>query len=124
LIQEKEIEPRKTRRVFHEGDSTGEMMRRTTLDRIAPLLEAFRAHPALREARPTAFQLNDRDFLHFHDEPEGGFADVRLAKGFVRLPVSSHSEQLELLERIDQILSSLDMHVRDRWRHPRRRRSR
>jgi hypothetical protein len=91
-------------------------MKRTTLDRIAPLLEALRAQPALREVRPTVFQLNGRDFLHFHDEPEGIFADVRLTKGFVRLPVSSHSEQLELLERIDHNLSSLDAHVRDRQR--------
>jgi hypothetical protein len=99
-------------------------MKRTTLDRIAPLLDILRAHPALREPRPTVFQLNDRDFLHFHDEPEGIFADVRLTNGFVRLPVSSHSEQLELLERIDRSLSSLDAHVRDRQRrgcHGRRR---
>jgi hypothetical protein len=41
---------------------------------------------------------------------------VRLAKGRVHLPVSSHSEQLELLERIDQTLSSLESHVRDRER--------
>jgi hypothetical protein len=91
-------------------------MKRATLDRLAPLLEALRAHPALREVRPTVFQLNGRDFLHFHDEPEGIFADVRLTKGFVRLPVSSHSEQLELLERIDHNLSSLDVHVRARQR--------
>jgi hypothetical protein len=91
-------------------------MKHMTLDRIAPLLEALRAHPALREVRPTVFQLNDRDFLHFHDEPEGIFADVRLTKGSVRLPVSSPSEQLELLERIDHNLSSLDVHVRDRQR--------
>jgi hypothetical protein len=97
-------------------------MNLTTLDRIAPLLEVLRTHPALRELRPTVFQLNDRDFLHFHDEPEGIFADVRLKSGFVRLPVSSHSEQLELLERIDHSLSSLDAHVRDRERRGRHRR--
>jgi hypothetical protein len=95
-------------------------MRHTTLDCIAPLLEALRAHPALRETRPTVFQLNGRDFLHFHDEPEGVFADVRLTKSFVRAPVSSHSEQMELLERIDHSLSSLDTRVRDRQRRGRR----
>jgi hypothetical protein len=99
-------------------------MKSTTLDRIAPLLEALRAHPTLREVRPTVFQLNDRDFLHFHDEPECIFADVRLTKRFVRLPVSSHSEQLELLERIDHNLSSLDVHARDRERRGRRSRHR
>jgi hypothetical protein len=89
-------------------------MKSTTLDRIAPLLGALRARPALWEVRPTVFQLNGRDFLHFYDEPEGIFADVRLTKGFVRLPVSSHSAQLELLERIDHNLSSLDVHFQRR----------
>lgn len=109
-------------------------MKRTALDRIAPLLDVLRAHPALREVRPTVFHLNGRDFLHFHviivsstgledryDEPGGVFADVRLTKGFVRMPVSSRSEQAELLERIDQSLSSLDSRVRDRQRRGRRR---
>lgn len=97
-------------------------MKRAALDRIAPLLDVLRAHPALREVRPTVFHLNDRDFLHFHDEPGGIFADVRLTKGFVRMPVSSRSEQAELLERIDQSLSSLDSRLRDRQRRGRRRR--
>ena len=99
-------------------------MRRTTLDCITPLLEVLRAHPALREVRPTVFHLNGRDFLHFHDEPEGIRADVRLTKSFVRLPVSSSAEQLELLERIEQSLSSLDAHVRDRQRRGCQRRCR
>jgi hypothetical protein len=99
-------------------------MKQSTLDRIAPLLDALRAHPALREARPTVFHLNDRNFLHFHDEPEGIFADVRLSKGFVRMPVSFPAEQSELLERIEQSLISLDLHVRDRQRRTRRQRYR
>jgi hypothetical protein len=99
-------------------------MRQATLDRIAPLLEILRAHPALCEVRPTVFHLNGRDFLHFHDEPEGIRADVRLTKSFVRVPVSSRSEQLELLERIDQSLASLDTHVRDRQRRESQRRRR
>jgi hypothetical protein len=99
-------------------------MKRTTIDRIAPLLKMLRAYPALREVRPSAFHLNGRDFLHFHDEPEGIFADVRLTTGFVRMPVSSRSEQWELLERIDHTLSSLDAHVRDRQRRGRKGRRR
>ncbi|MCI0628041.1 MAG: hypothetical protein L0387_41375 [Acidobacteria bacterium] len=91
-------------------------MKRTTLERIAPLLEVLRAHPALQEIRLGEFLVEDRDFLHFHEEPEGIFADVRLTKGRVHLPVSSPSEQLEFLERIDQTLSTLESRVRDRQR--------
>lgn len=96
-------------------------MKQTARDRIASLLEVLRAYPALREVRPTVFHLNDRNFLHFHDESDGIFADVRLTKGFVHMPVSSRSEQAELLERIDETLSSLDSRLRDRQRRGRRR---
>jgi hypothetical protein len=91
-------------------------MKRTTLERIAPLLDVLRDHPALREVEVGEFILDDRDFLHFHEEPEGIYADVRLAKGRVHMPVSSRPEQLEFLERIDQILSALESRARDRKR--------
>jgi hypothetical protein len=97
-------------------------MRGATFDRIAPLLDALRAHPALLEVRPTEFQLDGRDFLHFHDEPEGVVADVRLAEGRVSMPVSSSAEQAEFLDRIDHALSSFDVRLRDRQRRHRRRR--
>ncbi len=38
-------------------------MKTATLERLAPLLNLLRAHPALREVRPAAFHLNGRDFL-------------------------------------------------------------
>jgi hypothetical protein len=79
-----------------------------TLDRISPLLEELRARPALREMRPGVFYLKSRAFLHFHDDPSGVFADVRLAEGFVRLPVTSRSQQSDLLERIDDCLSAVE----------------
>jgi hypothetical protein len=97
-------------------------VKQATLDRIAPLLDALRAHPALSEVRPAEFMLDGRDFLHFHDEPEGVFADVRLAEGRVSMPVSSSAEQAEFLERIDHSLYSLDARVRDRRSRPRGRR--
>ncbi|HET8670626.1 MAG TPA: hypothetical protein VFM05_08385 [Candidatus Saccharimonadales bacterium] len=94
-------------------------MKHTTLARIAPLLQELRRHHSLREVRPTVFYVNDRDFLHFHDERDGVFADVRLARAFVRLPVSTRAEQLELLGQIDECLSSLDSHMVRRRRRGR-----
>jgi hypothetical protein len=92
-----------------------------TLARIAPLLEALRARPVLRERRPGVFELKSRAFLHFHDDPSGIFADVRLAGGFVRLSVTSRSEQAELLERIDECLSAVESRAPDRRRRRGRR---
>ena len=86
------------------------------LARIAPLLEELRARPVLRESRPGVFELKSRAFLHFHDDPSGVFADVRLGEDFVRLPVTSPSEQSDLLERIDECLSGIESRATDRRR--------
>ena len=87
-----------------------------TLARITTLLEELRARAVLRERRPGVFELNSRAFLHFHDDPSGIFADVRLAEGFVRLPVTSSSEQADLLERIDDCLSVVESRATGRQR--------
>ncbi len=95
-------------------------MKRTTLERIAPLDE-LRRHPALHEVNPAAFHLDNQNFLHFHDFDDGIFADVRLAKGFLRLPVSSRAEQAELLGQIHERLAALDAHFECRRRGTKRR---
>jgi hypothetical protein len=92
-----------------------------TLARISPLLEELRAHPALREKRPGVFYLKSRAFLHFHDDPLGIFADIRLTDEFVRLPVTSRSQQQDLLERIDDCLSAIESRSSN-WRRQRERR--
>lgn len=89
-------------------------MKDSTIEILAPLLNVLRGYPVLEEARPTAFHLDGRDFIHFHEESDGLFADVRLSKGRLHLPVSTPSEQAELLDRIEQILFSLDSHSRGR----------
>jgi len=84
-------------------------MREQTLEVLAPLLRVLRAYPVLDEVRSAAFHLNGSDFIHFHDgTPEGLVADVRLASGRVRLPVSTPPQQAELLERIETKLIQLE----------------
>jgi len=92
-----------------------------TLARISPLLEALRSRAVLREMRPGVFYLKSRAFLHFHDDPSGVFADVRLAGDFVRLAVTSSSEQADLLEQIDKCLSSIEFRPSHRGQRERRR---
>ena len=90
-----------------------------TLARISPLLEELRARSVLRERRPGVFYLKSRAYLHFHDDPSGIFADVRLTDEFVRLPVTSRSEQSDLLERIDHCVSIIESRSLDRRRQRR-----
>jgi hypothetical protein len=49
-----------------------------TLARLAPLLTRLRSIDCLVELRPGIFYLRGRAFLHFHEDPAGVFADVRL----------------------------------------------
>ena len=91
-----------------------------TLARISPLLDELRARTVLREMRPGVFYLKSRSFLHFHDDPSGVFADVRLADDFVRLPVTTSSEQSDLLERIDHCLSIVESRSTAKHRGQRR----
>lgn len=79
-----------------------------TLARISPLLDELRARAVLREMRPGVFYLKSRAFLHFHDDPDGIFADVRLEEDFVRMPVTSSSEQSDLLDRIADCLAAVE----------------
>ncbi len=60
--------------------------------------------------------------MHFHEESEGVFADVLLAKGRVHMPVSSPTEQAVLLQQIAEVLESLERRERQRERRGRRRR--
>jgi len=91
------------------------------LARISPLLADLRARSVLRERRPGVFELKSRAFLHFHDDPKGIFADVRLAEDFVRLPVTTRAQQSDLLDRIDDCLSAIESRATDRRRRQARR---
>jgi hypothetical protein len=94
----------------------------STLARIPDLLEELRARTVLEERTPGCFALKSRAFLHFHDDPSGIFADVRLTDEFVRMRVTSRSEQSDLLDRIDDCLSAVESRATDprRRRQPRR----
>jgi len=89
-------------------------MKTSTLEALAPLLRVLRAHPALEEVRPATFYLHGREFVHFHEERGSVAADVLLAKGRVHMSATTQSDQAELLERIAQVLASLE--ARDRRR--------
>ena len=92
-----------------------------TLERIAPLLTELRARAGLRETRPGVFSLKSRAFLHFHDDPDGVFADVRFSDEFVRMCVTSASEQADLIEQIDDCLSTVETRSSGKQRSKKRR---
>ena len=76
-----------------------------TLALLAPLLEMLRTLPGLVERSPGCFYFKSKAYLHFHEDPTGFFADVKLDRvEFVRLPVKTPAEQVRLVELVAQSL--------------------
>jgi hypothetical protein len=74
------------------------------LDRLEPLLRRVRARPELRERTRGVFYLRSRAFLHFHEDPEGLFADLRTDR-WRRMRVSAPAERAALLGALDRFLA-------------------
>jgi hypothetical protein len=79
-----------------------------TLTLLGPLLTDIRKRPLLREKSPGAFYCKSKAFLHFHEDPAGIFADVKLDfVEFTRMRATTEKEQRALLKKIDQSLATL-----------------
>lgn len=78
------------------------------LDQLDELLAKLRRHEALVEKSRGCFYTKSSAFLHFHEDPEGLFADVKLAgKDFDRFRVSTAKERAELLRKVADALAKL-----------------
>ena len=82
------------------------------LARLAPLLQQHLrplcSAAGVREKQPGVFYRAGRAFLHFHTDPAGLFADVRLSPGaaFTRFPLRDAAQQQALVEAVRQALPS------------------
>jgi hypothetical protein len=71
-----------------------------SLDGIEPLLEKLRVHAALTEKKRGTFYRKSSAFLHFHEDPAGMFADLKLDGVFQRFRVSTRAEQAAFLKKV------------------------
>ncbi len=79
-----------------------------TLAQLDDLLREVRKRPQLRERTPGSFYVKSRGYLHFHEDPAGIFADVKLDfVEFTRLRATTRTEQRALVSKIDKSLLSL-----------------
>ena len=71
------------------------------LDTIESLLGSLRTIDGLVERKRGVFYVRSRAFLHFHEDGDDVYADVRFAgDDFERLRVSTKAEQRGLLSRV------------------------
>jgi hypothetical protein len=88
------------------GDGSGEMKHagQEALDELAGLLEDVRKQNSLKEKKHGVFYLKSSAFLHFHEDPEGLFADLRAGLTWERLPVTTRVQRLRFLSRMQAVL--------------------
>ncbi len=75
------------------------------LERLSGLLAQVRLRPGLREKKLGIFYRGSKSFLHFHEDPQGLFADISTADGFNRLAVNIQDEWAIMLRHLDAALA-------------------
>jgi len=73
-----------------------------TLAGLEGVLAALRGTPGIVEQKAGIFYRGSKAFLHFHEDPTGPYADVRLqaAGDFERFRVRTATERRQLLARV------------------------
>ncbi|MEP6661371.1 MAG: hypothetical protein ABJD24_15770 [Acidimicrobiales bacterium] len=72
---------------------------------LEPLLVRVRPLEPLRERKPGTFYRRSDAFLHFHEDPAGLFADVKIDGQFQRFRVSDRAEQDALVALVESLLA-------------------
>ena len=75
------------------------------LDQIEGLLAKVRRHAALGERKRGLFYLKSSALLHFHEDPAGMFADLKIDGEFQRFRVSTRDEQAAFLRELARVLA-------------------
>jgi hypothetical protein len=69
------------------------------------MLRKVRAHGSLVERTPGSFYRKSKAYLHFHEDPSGIYADVKLdLAAFTRVRASTPQERAHLLFLISESL--------------------
>lgn len=69
-----------------------------TLKNLKGLLEKICKQKHIKEKKEGIFYRKSQAFLHFHEDPIGLFADLRMGNKWKRFPVSTKSEQKTFFE--------------------------
>ena len=67
------------------------------LDELGDMVSELRGVDGLKEKSRGVFYRGSRAFMHFHEDPSGLYADVRLDADFERMRVTTKAERKRLL---------------------------
>ena len=68
------------------------------LAQIGSLLGGLRRLPDMVERRPGVFYVKGKAFLHFHEDPKGIFADIKIRNDWKRFAVDGARDRSEVLK--------------------------
>lgn len=74
------------------------------LDRLEGLLMKLRQHQSLKEKKRGIFYWKSNAFLHFHQDHDQLFADLKIGSDWERFPVNTQLEQETLLAQVAIVL--------------------
>jgi len=78
------------------------------LKQLAPLLDQLRRDLAdVTERKPGTFYRRSQALLHFHEDPAGLFADLKIAGAWQRFPVNHPAETATFIAAWRRLLASL-----------------
>ena len=73
------------------------------LDTLADLLDEIRLYEGLREPKRGSFYFRSSGFLHFHEDPAGMFADLKVDGDYQRFRVNTAAERRALVQRVARL---------------------
>ena len=76
------------------------------IKQLEPLLAKIRKLEGLKEPKRGTFYRGSSAFLHFHEDPAGMFADIKLDGDFQRFRVSTRKEIDSFLARASRALKA------------------
>lgn len=77
------------------------------LDRLEPILREIRKLEGLTEKKRGTFYYHGSAMLHFHEDPAGFFADLKIDGDFERLAVNTKREEAAFLRRAADAVRSV-----------------
>jgi hypothetical protein len=77
------------------------------LDHLEPILKEVRKLDGLKEKKRGAFYCGSSAFLHFHEDPAGFFADLKIDGDFQRFPINSATQTQAFLRRAASALNAV-----------------
>jgi len=81
------------------------------LDRLEPILREIRKIEGLIEKKRGTFYCRGSAMLHFHEDPAGDFADLKIDGEFERFAVNTQREVAVLLRRAAAAMKSQNPHL-------------